>query len=85
MLAACTLGERLSCFSTQDYEEPLMFGLNEEDEEDDLLETIAGRVCFIHSLSFWLIKSLCKNCDFFFFFSSRILIFTDTFLLARRA
>lgn len=27
-----------------------MFCLNEEDEEDDLLETITGRVCFIHFL-----------------------------------
>lgn len=28
-----------------------MFCLNEEDEEDDLLETITGRVCFINFLS----------------------------------
>lgn len=32
-------------FSTQDYEEPLMFfRLNEEDEEDDLLQPVCGKV-----------------------------------------
>lgn len=46
MLAACTLLSVPSCFSAQDYEEPLMFCLNEEDEEDDLLETLTGSGLF---------------------------------------
>lgn len=52
MLVACSLlrGGGVSCFFTQDYEEPLMFCLNEEDEEDDLLQPITGKVCFINFL-----------------------------------
>lgn len=49
-----------------------MFCLNEEDEEDDLLETISGRVCFIHfSLRVHLgsPKSLCRNVILFLFLS----------------
>lgn len=62
-----------------------MFCLNEEDEEDDLLETITGRVCFIHFLSKFILahqESLQKR-DFFLF-PPGILIFSDTFLLAPR-
>lgn len=47
-----------------------MFCLNEEDEEDDLLETITGRVWFIHFLSKLILahqESLQKR-DFLFFF-----------------
>lgn len=51
MLVACSLLRgRVSCFFTQDYEEPLMFCLNEEDEEDDLLQPITGKVWFINFL-----------------------------------
>lgn len=61
-----------------------MFCLNEEDEEDDLLETITGRVCFIHFLSKFILahQESLQKWDFFSFF--RLLIFSDTFLLAPR-
>lgn len=39
------LNEEFHVFSTQDYEEPLMFfSLNEEDDEDDLLQPVCGKV-----------------------------------------
>lgn len=47
-----------------------MFCLIGEDEEDDLLETVTGRVCFIHFLSKFILahqESLLK-CNFFFLF-----------------
>lgn len=63
-----------------------MFCLNEEDEEDDLLETITGRVCFIHFLSKFILahQESLQKWDYFFFLSPRILVFSDTFLLAPR-
>lgn len=47
-----------------------MFCLNEEDEEDDLLETITGRVCFIHFLSKFILahQESLQKWDFFSFF-----------------
>lgn len=59
-----------------------MFCLNEEDEEDDLLETITGRVCFIHFLSKFILahQESLQKWDFFSFFR----LFSDTFLLAPR-
>lgn len=61
-----------------------MFCLNEEDEEDDLLETITGRVCFINFLSKFILAHQESLQKCFFFFSPHILIFSDTFLLAPR-
>lgn len=42
--------ERFPVSSLQDYEEPLMFCLNEEDEEEDALQPIFGK----DSIDFYL-------------------------------
>lgn len=45
LLYSLKLNEEFCVFSTQDYEEPLMFfSLNEKDEEDDLLQLVCGKV-----------------------------------------